>query len=264
MTSASDLDGEVTAPSLSRLSRLVLVLVTMALVSLLGPADNAHAQTITASDQNLIINVKLAGLWEMPAGMWAQERGKSRRTREVGRALMIDHGRLDIATNDIATRFGVALPNEPSDQQAGWLGEMRAARDDSEFDRIFANRLRYAHGVLFPAIAQVRAGTRNDVMRDYATTANQAVLRHMTLLESTGVVDHSQMPEAPAPQALSPNSKMDVGLSDMALGLVLAVVIGAGLFFGIRTLRSKNTRTRKRAARSEPALVPSASGELNV
>lgn len=264
MTSASDLSGETTGPSFSRFSRLLLVLLTMASVALLGPADDAHAQGLTAADRNLIINVKLAGLWEMPAGMWAQERGKSQRTREVGRALMIDHGRLDTATHGVADRFGIALPNEPSDQQAAWLGEMKAARDDSEFDRIFANRLRYAHGVLFPIIAQVRAGTRNDVVRDYATTANQAVLRHMTLLESTGLVDQAQMPEAPVPQSNSANAAMDVGVGDMALGLVLAVVLGGGLFFAIRTLRSKNTRTRKRAVGSEPELVPSAPGEINV
>ncbi|WP_181773352.1 DUF4142 domain-containing protein [Amycolatopsis pittospori] len=264
MTSASDLSGEVTGPVLSRFSRLLLVLLTMATVTVLGPVDDAHAQDLSAADKNLIVNVKLAGLWEMPAGMWAQERGKSKRTREVGRALMIDHGRLDTATHAIADRFGIALPNEPSDQQSAWLGEMQGARDDSEFDRIFANRLRYAHGVLFPIIAQVRAGTRNDVVRDYATTANQAVLRHMTLLESTGVIDQSLMPEAPVPQSNSANAAMDVGFGEFALGLVLAVVIGGGLFYGLRTLRSKNTRTRKRAAGAEPDLVPSAPGEINV
>ncbi|WP_414944136.1 DUF4142 domain-containing protein [Amycolatopsis sp. cmx-11-32] len=255
MTSASDTPGVF--------SRLLVLLATAA-VTLLGPVGDAHAQELSAADRNLIVNVKLAGLWEMPAGMWAQERGKSKRTREVGRTLMIDHGRLDTATHAIADRFGIALPGEPSDQQSAWLGEMKAARDDSEFDRIFANRLRYAHGVLFPVIAQVRAGTRNDVVRDYATTANQAVLRHMTLLESTGVVDQSLLPEAPVPQSNSANAAMDVGYGDFGLGLLLAVVLGGGLFFAIRTLRGKNIRTRERAAAAEPVLVPSAPGELNV
>ncbi|MFI9451267.1 DUF4142 domain-containing protein [Amycolatopsis sp. NPDC052450] len=256
MTSASDLPRGF--------FRVVLVLVATAAATLLGPVGDARAQELSAADKNLIVNVKLAGLWEMPAGMWAQERGKSKRTREVGRTLMIDHGRLDTATHAIADRFGIALPREPSDQQSAWLGEMKAARDDSEFDRIFANRLRYAHGILFPVIAQVRAGTRNDVVRDYATTANQAVLRHMTLLESTGVVDQSLLPEAPVPQSNSANSAMDVGFGDLALGLLLAVVLGGGLFYALRTLRSKNTRTRKRAAAAEPEPVPSAPGEINV
>ncbi|MER7860870.1 DUF4142 domain-containing protein [Amycolatopsis japonica] len=255
MTSASDLPRPV---------RPLLVLLIVAAVSLFGPAGDAHAQELSAADKNLIVNVKLAGLWEMPAGMWAQERGKSKRTREVGRTLMIDHGRLDTATHAIADRFGIALPAEPSDQQSAWLGEMKAARDDTEFDRIFANRLRYAHGVLFPIIAQVRAGTRNDVVRDYATTANQAVLRHMTLLESTGVVDQSLMPEAPVPQSNSANAAMDVGFGDFALGLLLAVVLGGGLFLALRALRGKNTRTRNRAAVPEPDPVPSAPGEINV
>ncbi|UMP04083.1 DUF4142 domain-containing protein [Amycolatopsis sp. EV170708-02-1] len=255
MTSASDLP---------RLVRPLLVLLAAAMVSLFGPVRDAQAQELSAADKNLIVNVKLAGLWEMPAGMWAQERGKSKRTREVGRTLMIDHGRLDTATHAIADRFGIALPAEPSDQQSAWLGEMKAARDDTEFDRIFANRLRYAHGVLFPVIAQVRAGTRNDVVRDYATTANQAVLRHMTLLESTGLVDQSLMPEAPVPQSNSANSAMDVGFGDFALGLLLAVAIGGGLFLAVRALRSKNTRTRNRAAVPEPDPVPGAPGEINV
>ncbi|MFI5559718.1 DUF4142 domain-containing protein [Amycolatopsis japonica] len=255
MTSASDLPRPV---------RPLLVLLIAAVVSLCGPVGEAHAQELSPADKNLIVNVKLAGLWEMPAGMWAQERGKSKRTREVGRTLMIDHGRLDTATHAIADRFGIALPAEPSDQQSAWLGEMKAARDDTEFDRIFANRLRYAHGVLFPIIAQVRAGTRNDVVRDYATTANQAVLRHMTLLESTGLVDQSLMPEAPVPQSNSANAAMDVGFGDFALGLLLAVAIGGGLFLAVRALRSKNTRTRNRAAVPEPDPVPSAPGEINV
>jgi len=255
MTSASELP---------RPARPLLVLLIAAVVSLCGPVGEAHAQELSAADKNLIVNVKLAGLWEMPAGMWAQERGKSKRTREVGRTLMIDHGRLDTATHAIADRFGIALPAEPSDQQSAWLGEMKAARDDTEFDRIFANRLRYAHGVLFPIIAQVRAGTRNDVVRDYATTANQAVLRHMTLLESTGVVDQSLMPEAPVPQSNSANAAMDVGFGDFVLGLLLAVALGGGLFLAIRALRSKNTRTRDRAAAPEPDPVPAAPGEINV
>ncbi|AGM05097.1 DUF4142 domain-containing protein [Amycolatopsis keratiniphila] len=255
MTSASDLPRPV---------RPLLVLLIAAVVSLFGPIGEARAQELSAADKNLIVNVKLAGLWEMPAGMWAQERGKSKRTREVGRTLMIDHGRLDTATHAIADRFGIALPAEPSDQQSAWLGEMKAARDDTEFDRIFANRLRYAHGVLFPVIAQVRAGTRNDVVRDYATTANQAVLRHMTLLESTGVVDQSLMPEAPVPQSNSANAAMDVGFGEFALGLLLAVVLGGGLFLALRALRGKNTRTRDRAAAPEPDPVPSAPGEINV
>ncbi|WET81957.1 DUF4142 domain-containing protein [Amycolatopsis sp. QT-25] len=259
MTSASDLPR-----GFFRVMRVLLAVTAAAAATVLGTVGDAHAQELSAADKNLIVNVKLAGLWEMPAGMWAQERGKSKRTREVGRTLMIDHGRLDTATHAIADRFGLALPREPSDQQSAWLGEMKTARDDSEFDRIFANRLRYAHGVLFPVIAQVRAGTRNDVVRGYATTANQAVLRHMTLLESTGVVDQSLMPEAPVPQSNPANAAMDVGFGEWALGLLLAVVLGGGLFYALRALRGKNTRTRERAAAAGPEPVPSAPGGLDV
>ena len=99
----------------------------------------------------------------------------------------------------LAAQLGVVLPSEPNENQKQWLAEETAAAPGEEFDRVFANRLRLAHGSIFATIAQVRAGTRNDQIRAFAETANSFVLKHMRLLESTGRVDHSQLPLPPAP-----------------------------------------------------------------
>ncbi|MYV92272.1 hypothetical protein GT350_18860, partial [Streptomyces sp. SID1034] len=51
------------------------------------------------------------------------------------------------------------------------------------------NLLRAAHGKVFALVAQVRATTRNSLVRDLANDANRTVLDHMTMLEATGLVD---------------------------------------------------------------------------
>jgi hypothetical protein len=51
-----------------------------------------------------------------------------------------------------------------------------------------------ADGAAFPAIGTVRATTRNDTVRKLAQQANQFVATHLTLLESSGIVDYAAPP----------------------------------------------------------------------
>jgi hypothetical protein len=92
----------------------------------------------------------------------------------------------------------VVLPNRPSEEQQDWLVEL-SAKWGPEFDRSFANLLRRAHGRVFSVIAQVRAGTRNEMVRAFAERASDAVRTQMTLLESTGQVDFNALPEPVSP-----------------------------------------------------------------
>ncbi|NEE54656.1 hypothetical protein G3M55_59960, partial [Streptomyces sp. SID8455] len=68
------------------------------------------------------------------------------------------------------------------------LNELTAASGD-EYERKFANILRAAHGKVFGLIGQVRHTTRNTLIRQLASDANQTVLDHITMLEGTGFVD---------------------------------------------------------------------------
>ncbi|MFF4833001.1 DUF4142 domain-containing protein [Streptomyces sp. NPDC001315] len=157
--------------------------------------DVLNAQTVSTRygplsglDREFITKVRLAGLWELPAGRQAQQKGTTQAVRTAGQHLVEGHTYLDERVRDVASRLGLALPNEPNDQQQGWLKELDAAQG-TDYDRRFANILRLAHGRVFSVVAQVRASTRNSLVRDLADDANATVLDHIKALEATGYVD---------------------------------------------------------------------------
>ncbi|WP_217547144.1 DUF4142 domain-containing protein [Streptomyces sp. GbtcB6] len=143
---------------------------------------------LTAADRDLIVRVRLAGLWELPAGQQAIQRAPSTAIKEAGDHLIVGHTDLDKRVRIVAAQLGVELPNVPNEQQQGWLDEMSAATG-SEYEYKFVNLLRAAHGKIFPAIGTVRNTTRNTLVRQLASDANQTVLDHITILEKTGKVD---------------------------------------------------------------------------
>jgi predicted outer membrane protein len=148
---------------------------------------------LSPADRDLLVRVRWAGLWEIPAGRWAQDRSNSDKVKDVGMHLVTDHTKLDAEVRALADKLGVLLPNEPNPDQQGWLDEMAGATGP-QFDQIFVDRLRNAHGKVFTFVSAVRAGTRNDLVREFATTAVNVVMKHMSLLESTGLVDYSTLP----------------------------------------------------------------------
>jgi putative membrane protein len=158
------------------------------------------AGTLAAADKDLVNKVRLAGLWEIPAGDMAQEKSSNARIKKIGADIAAQHVKLDELARAAAKKLKMDLPDEPNADQKKWLGEMEAA-NGAEFDQIFIDRLRAAHGKIFPAIGTVRASTRNDTVRKLAQQANQFVATHMTLLESSGKVDFQGLPTAPAPDA---------------------------------------------------------------
>ncbi|WP_086844179.1 DUF4142 domain-containing protein [Amycolatopsis kentuckyensis] len=255
MRSVSELAGfDFEPPSVLERSRpLVRILFVVALVlALLAPGSASLAQTNAVSDTDavLLTKVRQAGLWEMPSGMMAMEKG-SPIVQKVGFAIMMDHGRLDVATRALSQKLNSPVPDQPSEEQRGWLAEQMAASPGPEFDRVFANRLRAAHGAVFAVLAQLRAGTRNDDVRAFATVGNQAVMRHMTMLESTGMVDYTALP-APAVSTTSAPVGEPLGLDTSQIAVVgaLFLLVGGGLFYALRQIKSNRGRTR---ASSRPA-----------
>ncbi|MFB8755219.1 DUF4142 domain-containing protein [Streptomyces nigra] len=147
---------------------------------------------LSALDRDLITKVRLAGLWELPAGRLAQQKGTTDAVRTAGRHLVEGHTFLDDRVREVAAQLGLQLPDEPTEQQRGWLMELSAA-EGADFDQKFANILRLAHGKVFPVVAEVRAGTRNSLVRKLADDANTTVLDHITVLEATGQVDYEAL-----------------------------------------------------------------------
>uniref|UniRef100_UPI0006EBD96C DUF4142 domain-containing protein n=1 Tax=Streptomyces torulosus TaxID=68276 RepID=UPI0006EBD96C len=159
---------------------------------------------LTPMDRDLIIRVRLAGLWELPAGQQALERSGSKSVREAADHLIKGHTDLDKRSRIIAAKLGVELPNQPNAQQQGWLDEMTAAKTEAEYNKTWANLLRAAHGKIFPAIAAVRNSTRNTLVRQLASDANQTVLDHITILEGTGEIDFAQIADNSVSGTASP------------------------------------------------------------
>ncbi|MEU0129535.1 DUF4142 domain-containing protein [Streptomyces sp. NPDC006289] len=160
---------------------------------------------LSATDRDFLVKVRLAGLWELPAGQQAIERAPSEGVRLAGDHLVVGHTDLDRRARDVAAKLGVELPNQPSEQQQGWLDELTAA-SGQEYEQKFANLLRAAHGKVFALIAQVRHTTRNSLIRQLASDANQTVLDHITMLERTGFVDFDGLArDAAAASTASPS-----------------------------------------------------------
>jgi predicted outer membrane protein len=155
---------------------------------------------LTAADVDLLVKVRQAGLWETPTGQQMQQRAANAVVQDVGGRLAAEHTELDAIVRRTADQLGVTLPSQPSAQQQAWMEEI-SSRTGADYDRTAVNLLRQAHGKVLPFIAEVRSGTRNELVRGFATTAAQFVTRHHEYLESTGLVDFSALPEPPAPAA---------------------------------------------------------------
>ncbi|WKV76069.1 DUF4142 domain-containing protein [Streptomyces sp. PCS3-D2] len=153
----------------------------------LGTVSTAYGP-LTAADRDFVRKVRLAGLWELPAGRQAQQRGTRPAIRTAGDHLVDGHTDLDRQAIQVGQALGIDLPNQPSAQQQDWLGQLNRAKGE-EYERLFTQLLRRAHGKVFSLLAGIRAQTRNSMVRALATSANATVLDHITVLEDTGLVD---------------------------------------------------------------------------
>ena len=161
--------------------------------------EQVDVQEFANYDKVFLDKVKQAGLWEIPSGEWAEKRGASEQSRVVGKLIAADHRVLDDDVTRVAARFGYTLPTKPTADQQFWLDEVNGAKG-KEFDRLFVMRLHFAHGLVYQAIADVRAHSRNPVMRAFAKQCEIFVNRHMSLLETTGQVNFDELPEPVVPK----------------------------------------------------------------
>lgn len=185
--------GLVVAALVATAAALLFPILSFAGLSAAGTDINAGTVAtrfgpLSALDRDFVNKVRLAGLWELPAGQQAEERGTTKAVRTAGEHLVSGHTSLDRHVRQVAAQLGVDLPNQPNAQQQGWLTELAAARG-TDYDRKFANILRLAHGRVFTVVAQVRATTRNSLVRGLADDANATVLDHIGVLERTGLVN---------------------------------------------------------------------------
>jgi putative membrane protein len=216
---------------------------------------------VTDADIDLVVKVRLAGLWEIPAGEMAQEKSENPKIQKIGKDIAAQHEVLDELARTAAEKLDIKLPNKPNKDQQGWLDEMEEAEGE-EFDQIYIDRLRAAHGKIFPAIATIRTSTRNDTVRRLAQQANQFVATHLTLLESSDLVDFEALPAAPDPSAAASKAAPAGGQAlnnvadsqsiptnqNLIIGLV-AIIAAGGAFLAWRTFGSSGRRSSRRRSR---------------
>jgi predicted outer membrane protein len=222
---------------------------------------STKAGPLGAADRDFITRVRLAGLWEHPVGQEAEDRAQQPRVREIGKKISDEHSELDAITIQLARDLGVVLPNQPTDQQKEWMSEI-SAQSGTNYDVRMVNLLRQAHGTILPAIAQVRAGTRNEDVRKFADTAYTYVNRHIGYLESTGLVNFDTLPEPPAPTAavVTPQGKYE----NLPLGMLAMAVLGIAIVGTILTLvlvrgpkpRSSASREQDSGHHAQPRREP--------
>ncbi|MFE7135414.1 DUF4142 domain-containing protein [Streptomyces sp. NPDC057638] len=209
---------------------------------------------LSATDRDFLVRVRLAGLWELPAGQQAIERAPTRAIRDAGDHLVVGHTDLDRRARDVAAKLGVTLPNQPNAQQQGWLRELSAATGEA-YERAFAQLLRNAHGKVFALVAQVRHTTRNILIRQLASDANQTVLDHITMLEATGKVDF----DAIADEAAGGSTASPTGPPPPDGGAVpapLPVEPGAGQRLTSQPSTGPGAPTAINTGRPEPSVSP--------
>lgn len=200
------------------------------------------------ADKDLLFRVKQAGLWEMPLGSQVQEKAKTPRLEEIGGFISEEHHELNQIVDEAAEQLDVDLPLEATVEQRAWIAELSAMEEGMDYDRLAVQRLREAHGNVLPLLAQVYVTTRNDVVRDTAAESMVYVNRHISYLESTGLVNHALLPESPQPKPLvSPVKASYYAVVDQpTIILAWLVVLGslAGVFYISRSLLRDRRRIR--------------------
>jgi predicted outer membrane protein len=209
------------------------------------------------ADRDLLFRVKQAGLWEMPVGMMANARATTPRLREVGGMIAAEHQELDGIVNAAAAQLDVVLPDRPTAEQQGWMDEINAV-GGAAFDERAVFLLRQAHGKVLPVLAQVRVGTRNSVIREFATQATTFVQRHIQYLESTGLVKFEQLPEPPVPgqQPALASQPATRDWPTLTIAAAVGALLTALIFLVRRTVagaRQKPTKTPRRQTRGQHA-----------
>ncbi|MFC0543460.1 DUF4142 domain-containing protein [Kutzneria chonburiensis] len=148
---------------------------------------------LSAADVKLMNLVQETSIREITLSQWALQRSANPQVRAAAQMIVTQHVQLQKEDLAAAAQLGLTLPDKPAEDMQ--IGIDRMAKENGKtFDTDYANTLRQAHGEAFILIAQVRADTRNTVVRPLADSANNFIKMHMQVLETTGDVDYGQLP----------------------------------------------------------------------
>lgn len=200
-------------------------------------------QNIEPSDRELLVLLAQHSLWQKPASRESSNRARDSKVRKVAGQLAAEHTQLTQAVTEAARQIGVDLPSEPTTEQKSWANAISSSSGE-ELDNMYANLSRAADGSLVSQVAHARATTKNVPVRIAAQTALTILLKHMLLLESTGLVKANslQMTDIPALTQQKSNSSPPPQPDDSSTsvgfltGIAVLVVAAAGTLWLVRAV----------------------------
>lgn len=229
---------------MQRSKTILAIIITIAAVTVISwitltPSSGHPTQTqwgpVDDADRDLLARVRLAGLWEHPLGHDMAQRATQPEVRDAGEKISQEHLQLNQLNDDVAAKLGVPLPTKPLASQQAYV-EQVAATSGPELGPMAVNILRASHGSILPQIEEVRVGTRNSLMRSFAEQAAAFVQRHINYLESTGLVDYTELPEAaptePGHAEVTADGKYQVtdGLASIGIAAIMVGMVLVGIF----------------------------------
>ncbi|WP_285751323.1 DUF4142 domain-containing protein [Lentzea sp. NBRC 105346] len=198
------------------------------------------ADNVDPADRELYVKLRQDTLWQAPISREAADRAADNRVRNVSEKVAREHTALSQKIYDLAAKAGVTLPDEPTAEQKSWANAISKS-SGPELDRTYANLLRAADGSLITAVAESRASTRDNAVRDLAGSSLDLLLNQMTLLESTGLVSSDSLSAgapAPAPKASaqSPSPVEESSNNGVLTGIIVLIVAAAGTLWLVRAV----------------------------
>ncbi|MDX8050312.1 DUF4142 domain-containing protein [Lentzea sp. BCCO 10_0798] len=208
-------------------------------------------QNIEPSDRELLVLLTQHSLWQKPASRESSNRARDAKVRKVAGQLAAEHAQLAQAVTEAARQIGVDLPTEPTTEQKSWANAISSSSGE-DLDSMYANLSRAADGSLISQVAHARATTKNVPARIAAQTALTILLKHMLLLEGTGLVKANslQMADIPALTQPKPNSSPPPQPDDSSTsvgfltGIAVLVVAGAGTLWLVRAVGHRGGHRR--------------------
>jgi putative membrane protein len=211
---------------------------------------------LSAADRELVVQVRLAGLWQVPGCRQAGTRGNND-VKQVASRMLAERVEFDARIRKVAAELSVPLPNQPNAEQIGSLAVLSNA-SPADYDRTFVRLLRDTQDDDLQIIARLSADSRNSLVRSLADEARVIATRHLGYLDGTGLVQNGSPSQAattskpattPAPSASATVAGRPLidglyrdPLADVysaAVWMVLGIAALAGLVTMVHLLRPR-------------------------
>jgi putative membrane protein len=220
-------------------ARLAATALT-ALCLVAAPATAAHAEpSVSDADVTFVKTIHQGNLAEIAAGEDAGANAVSDCVKEVGAALVRDHGRLDEQLTALAEQLDITLPDAPTPEQQQQLAELQEKAGTEAYDTGWLAAQEAAHEQTLELIDQEVEGGTNEEVKAAAEAARPVVEMHLESVRGGTCRGAAEPASVPAGHGRAPEARDTAGDARAATltgGVLLALAgTAAWLTRGRRT-----------------------------